>query len=143
MEKRHEDMVSFSMVIIALLNARFVRVDGLEYQSLFSEKKFIIAKGEKCCAQPVIKTDCNNSKLAVVLPTGTVWLRANDAGANEAMRAVREAAGTIPVILGCHVPLSNQEAVSYHDLLKRFADYEWEPEYLMTDAAREAGFGPR
>lgn len=143
MEKKHGDMVNFSMVILAVLDAHFVRVDGLKYKSIFAKEECIIAKGEKCAAKPVIRTDCNNGKLAVVLPTGTVWLRANDTGANEAMRAVREAAGTIPVILGCHVPLSNQEDVSYHDLLRRFADSNWEPEYLMTDAAREAGFGSR
>ncbi|HBT75086.1 TPA: hypothetical protein DEB29_03750 [Candidatus Wolfebacteria bacterium] len=139
MEKKHEDLVRLSMVLIALMDARFVRVDGLQYKSLFSKDVCIIAKGERCATKPVIKTDCNNGKLAVVLPTGTVWLRANDAGASEAMRAVREAADTIPVVNGCHVPLSNQEEVPYHDLLKRFANPEWEPEYLLTEEAREAG----
>lgn len=56
---------------------------------------------------------------------------------------MRAAAGTIPVVTGCHVPLSNREDVSYHELLHRFADCEWEPEYLMTEAAREVGFSPR
>lgn len=143
MEKKEKQESFFSMVVIALLEERFVRVDGLQYEMLILLDKQVIAKGAECVETPVIKWDSRNGKIAVVLPTGSVWLRANDGTAAEAMRHVRRASGTIPVIPGAHVPLSNQEDVSCHDLLRRFADPEWEPEYLMTGTAHEAGFGSR
>lgn len=134
-----ENMLDFTKVLITLMTEGFIRVDGLRCKPI-SGDEYIIAQGVKCASNPIIRWDSNNGKLAVILPTGTVWVRANDLNVGESIEKIKKAAGGIPMIIGCHVPLSNGEDATFGDILRRLADPEWIPPYHTTEEARKAGF---
>lgn len=134
MKKEQLEKILVALVAALIANG-YIRVDGLWCKPV-GGAEHIIAKAQG----GELRNQSNNGWEAFELPDGSVWLRVEDVGTAHAHLSVRAAAGPLGLAGGCHVPLSNGEQVSARDIFRRVVNPSWVPEYLMTEAARAAGF---
>ena len=133
-----EKMLDLVKLLIILPKEGLVRVDGLRSNDCGCVG--IVAGGECCMENPVIRWDSQGGFVAMILPNGTVWIRDDNAYTPSVLRRVMGSVRATPIVKGCAVPFSNGESASLLEITRRVADPDWKPSYRTIEEARAISF---
>ena len=132
----NEKKLDLVKLLIELPKEGFVRVDGLRYRSNDCGCVGIVAGGERCMENPVIRWESQSGFVAMILPNGTVWIRSDNIDTSSVLKRVMDLVRVTPIVKGCTVPFSNGESASLLEITRRVANPDWKPPYRTIEEAR-------